>query len=134
VPEVQDFVPIEEDFEEAGSALVSGGSSWLTDSAAQALSGAQGVTVEFGDPRMIDRSVVVPVRWAARKGPFTSLDADLRLEPMPSRQSHLSLAGTYEESPNGHDAITDQHLTETSVRRFLVEVAATLERRRSANR
>jgi hypothetical protein len=128
VPDVQDFVPIDEDFEQAGSALVSGGSAWLTESAAHALDGSQDVTIEFGDARMIDRSVVVPVRWSVRKGPFTTLDAALRLEPMPARHSHLSLAGRYEVSPNGHDALTEQHLTETSVRRFLVEVAATLER------
>jgi hypothetical protein len=131
VPDVQDFVPIDEDFEEAGSALVSGGRGWLTESAEHALASSQDVIIEIGDARMIDRSVVVPVRWAVRKGPFTTLDADLRLEPMPSRQSHLSLSGTYEVSPNGHDVLTDQHLIEASVRRFLVEVAATLERSRT---
>jgi hypothetical protein len=133
VPDVQDFVPIDENFEAAGSALVSGGSAWLTEAASHALAGSQDVSVEFGDARLIDRSVVVPVRWAVRKGPFRTLDADLRLEPMPARHSHLSLSGSYEESANGNDAVTDEHLTEASVRRFLVEVAATLERGRPGN-
>jgi hypothetical protein len=134
VPDVQDFVPIDEDFEEAGTALVSGGSVWLTQSAAHALAESQDVIVEFGDARMIDRRVVVPVRWTVSKGPFTTLDADLRLEPMPAHHSYLSLTGTYEVAANGHDALTDQHLTETSVRRFLVEVAAALERGRRVSR
>jgi hypothetical protein len=128
VPNVHDFVPIDEGFERAGSVLVSGGGSWLTESAAHALGDADDVAVEFGDARMIERSVVVPVRWVARSGPFTTLNAHLRLEPMPTRQSHLSLSGTYELSSNGVDQVTHEHLTESCVRRFLVEVAAALER------
>lgn len=126
--EVRDFVPLDEDFEEAGGTLVSRGSSWLSEPAAVALAGSDGVAVEFGEARMIERCVVVSVRWAARKGPFTTLAADLRLEPMPTRHSHLSFSGTYEASTNGKDAVTDQHLTESCVRRFLVGVAVALER------
>ncbi|MDQ6854987.1 MAG: hypothetical protein M3046_15080 [Actinomycetota bacterium] len=130
MPNVHDFVPIDEGFEEAGSVLVSNGSAWLTEPAAAALA-ASDVAVEFGDARMIERSVVIPVRWVAGKGPFTTLDADLRLEPMPTQHSHLSLTGTYQASVNGHDVLTEQHLTESLVRSFLVGVAATLERGRT---
>jgi hypothetical protein len=128
VPPVHDFVPIEEGFEEAGSVLVADGRSFLTELATHALAGSKDVAIEVGDARMIERSLVVPVRWVASSGPFKTLDADLCLEPMPTRQAHLSFTGTYEESPNGNDATTDQHLTESYVRRFLVEVAAALER------
>jgi hypothetical protein len=126
VPDVQDFVPLDEGFEAAGRVLVSNGSGWLTEPAAAALAAAD-VDVEFGDARMIDRSVVIPVRWVAGKGPFTTLEADLRLEPMPTQQSHLSFTGTYQVSLNGHDVVTEHHLTESLVRRFLVAVAAALE-------
>jgi hypothetical protein len=128
MPAVHDFAPIDEGFEQAGSALVSDGSSWLTEFATLALTGSERIAVEVGDARMIERSVVVPVRWAADSGPFRTLDADLRLDPMPTRHSHLSFSGSYEISPNGNDEITDRHLTESAVRRFMVEVAARLER------
>lgn len=126
MPDVQDFVPVDEGFEEAGRVLVSEGSDWLTEPAADVLA-ESGIAVEFGDARMIERSVVIPVRWVAGKGPFTTLEADLRLEPMPTRHSHLSFTGTYQVSLNGHDALTEHHFTESLVRRFLVEVAAALE-------
>lgn len=129
VPDVQDFVPLDEGFEEVGRILVSEGSGWLTKPAAEALAAAD-VDVEFGDARMIERSVVIPVRWVAGKGPFTTLEADLRLEPMPTQRSHLSFTGTYQVSLNGHDGVTEQHLTESLVRRFLVRVAAALKRGR----
>jgi hypothetical protein len=128
VPDVQDFVPIEEAFEEAGYVLVSDGSAWLTEPAAVALGGSADVAVEFGDARMIERSVVIPLRWAAGTGPFKTLEADLRLEPMPTRHAHLSFIGSYQVSRNGRDVVTEQHLTESLVRSFLVGVAAALER------
>jgi len=130
VPDFQDFVPIDEAFEQAGRVLVSEGSSWLKEPATDALA-ASDVAVEFGDPRMIERSVVIPVRWVAGNGPFTTLEADLRLEPMPTQHSHLSLSGTYQVSLNGHDVRTEHHLTESLVRHFLVGVAAALERGRA---
>lgn len=108
--------------------LVSDGGAWLTDLAAGALSGSGRVAVEVGDARLIERSVVVPVRWSAANGPFKTLDADLRLDPMPTQHSHLSFSGSYEASSNGNDDITDQHLTESAVRRFMVDVAGVLER------
>jgi hypothetical protein len=131
VPDFQDFVPIDEAFEHAGRVLVSEGSGWLTEPAAVALAASADVAVDFGDPRMIERSVVIPVRWVVGTGPFTTLDASLRLEPMPTQQSHLSLTGTYQVSIDGHDVLTEQHLTETLVRSFLVGVATALERGRT---
>jgi hypothetical protein len=128
VPEVHDFFPVDEGFEQAGSVLVSDGSAWLTKLASVALVGSERIAVEFGDARMIQRSVVVPVRWSADNGPFRTLDGDLRLDPMPTRHSHLSFSGSYEVSPNGNDETTDQYLTESAVRRFMTEVAAALER------
>lgn len=128
MPQVHDFVPVDEGFEQAGKVLIADGSAWLNEPAETALAGSEKVAVEFGDARMIERSVVVPVRWSADNGPFRTLDANLRLDPMPTQQSHLSFSGSYEASPNGHDEITDQHLTESAVRRFMVEVAAVLER------
>ena len=127
VPEVHDFFPVDEGFEQAGSVLVSDGSAWLTKLASVALVGSERIAVEFGDARMIERSVVVPVRWSADNGPFRTLDGDMRLDPMPTRHSHLSFSGSYEVSPNGNDETTDQYLTESAVRRFMTEVAAVLE-------
>jgi hypothetical protein len=50
---------------------------------------------------------------------------------MPTQHSHLSLTGTYQVSIDGHDVLTEQHLTETLVRSFLVGVATALERGRT---
>lgn len=127
MPAVHDFVPIDEGFEKAGTVLVSDGGSWLSEHAQAALGASERVAVEVEDARMIERSVVVRVHWSTGSGPFTTLDADVRLEPMPTQQAHLSLSGTYEVSPNGHDQATHQHLTESFVRRFLADVAAALE-------
>jgi hypothetical protein len=131
VPDVQDFVPIEEDFQRAGTVLVEDFGSWLTEPAAEALDGTNEVAVEFGAARLIERCVHVPLHWTVGTGPFVTLDAELCLEPMPWMRSHLSLSGTYEAlstDGSGHDAVTEQHLTESRVRCFLVGVAATLER------
>jgi hypothetical protein len=127
VPEIHDFVPLHEGFEQAGSVLVSDGTEWLAKLASVALSGSDRVAVEFGDARMIERSVVVPVRWSADNGPFRTLDGDLRLDPMPTRHAHLTFSASYEVSPNGNDETTARYLTESTVRRFMIEVAAVLE-------
>ena len=127
MPSVHDFVPIDEGFEKAGTVLVSEGGSWLSDHAQAALGASERVAVEVEDARMIERSVVVRVHWFTGSGPFVTLDADVRLDPMPTQHAHLSFSGTYELSSNGHDQTTEQHLTESCVRRFLVEVAAALE-------
>jgi hypothetical protein len=126
VPEVHDFYPVDEGFEQAGSVLVSDG-GWLTKLASLALAESDRVAVEVGDARMIERSVVVPLRWSADDGPFRTLDGDLRLDPMPTQHSHLTFSGSYEVSPNENDQTTDQYLIESAVRRFMVEVAAVLE-------
>jgi hypothetical protein len=127
VPAVHDFVPIDEGFEKAGSVLVSNGGSWLSEYAQAALDASERVAVEVEDARMIERSVVVRVHWSTGSGPFITLDADVRLDPMPTEHAHLSFSGTYEMSPNGHDQTTEQHLTESCVRRFMADVAAALE-------
>jgi hypothetical protein len=127
VPGVHDFVPIDKGFEKAGRVLISDGSAWLTGRAEVALGTSERVAVEVEDARMIERSVVVRVHWSTASGPFATLDADVRLDPMPTHHAHLSLSGTYEVSRNGHDQTTEQHLTESCVRRFLVDVAAALE-------
>ena len=130
---VDDFVPIEEHFEQAGSVFISDGGSWLTEPAAVALAGSDGVTIAFGEPRLIGRALVVALHWAAASGPCSTLDADLRLEPMPAARSHLRLSGLYQMSSaeaDGNDATTGHHLTESCVRCFLVGVAVTLERAR----
>jgi hypothetical protein len=127
VPAVHDFVPIDEGFERAGTVLVSDGGSWLSKYAQAALRTSERVAVEVEDARMIERSVVVRVHWSTGSGPFITLDGDVRLDPMPTEHAHLSFSGTYELSSNGHDQTTEQHLTESFVRRFLVDVAAALE-------
>jgi hypothetical protein len=127
VPAVHDFVPIDEGFEKAGTVLISDGGSWLSEHAQAALGSSERVAVEVEDARMIERSVVVRVHWSTGSGPFTTLDADVRLDPMPTQHAHLSFSGTYEASLNGHDQTTERHLTESCVRRFLADVAAALK-------
>jgi hypothetical protein len=131
MPLVQDFVPVAERFDQAGLALVSGRASWLEELAAVAVAPAELASVEFGEPRSVAHAVIVPLHWVADDGPFTTLEADLRLEPVPPQGSHLGFSGTYETPSPGDgkgDARTRQHRTEAFVRGFIAAVAATLER------
>jgi hypothetical protein len=128
---VQDFVAVSERSEQAGMVLVAGRVSWLADLAAAAVAPAELLSVEFGAPRSVEHALIVPLHWEAEAAPFTTLDADLRLEPEPRGRSHLGFSGTYETSSNGArsgDAITSQRYIEGCVRRFITAVAATLER------
>ena len=124
---VQDFVPVLERSEQAGMVLVAGRASWLADLAAAAVAPAELVSVEFGAPRSVEHALIVPLHWEAEAGPFTTLDADLRLEPVPRGGSHLGFSGTYETSSNGAES-THQRSIEACVHRFITAVAATLER------
>jgi hypothetical protein len=131
MPLVQDFVPVSERFEQAGLVLVSGRASWLADVAAAAVDPADLVSVEFGPARTVEHALIVPLRWETHDGCFTTLDADLRLEPVHPQGSHLTFSGTYEFPSPGmgsSEAVTQRDLTEASVRRFITTVAATLER------
>jgi hypothetical protein len=104
---------------------------WLRDLAAACVAPAELGTAEFGAPRSVEHALIVPLHWESNDGPFTTLDADLRLEPVPPGGSHLGFSGTYELPPptaSSRDAVTRQHLVEACVRRFIGAVAATLER------
>lgn len=131
MPLVQDFVPVAERFEQAGMVLVAGRVSWLDDLAAAAVAPAELTTAEFGAPRSVEHALIVPLHWESENGPFTTLDADLRLEPVRPGGSHLGFSGTYEHPSPGassREAVNRQHLVEACVRRFIGAVAATLER------
>lgn len=131
MPLVQDFVPVSERFDQAGMALVSGRGSWITSHARAGFAPAEVTSLELGTARSLDHVVIVPLRMTVEGGAFTRLDGDLRLEPVPPETSHLSLSGTYEMEATGggaRDALNRQRLTEEAVRRFLVAMAATLER------
>jgi hypothetical protein len=131
MPLVQDFVPVAERFEQAGMLLVAGRTSWLAELAAAAVAPDELVAVEFGEPRSVEHALIAPLHWEIETGPFISLDADLRLEPVPRGDSHLGLSGTYEMPSPGagsRDAISRQRLVEAYVHRFITGVAATLER------
>jgi hypothetical protein len=128
---VQDFVPVSERFEQAGMTLVAGRAAWLSDVAAAAVAPAELSTVEFGAPRSVEHALIVPLHWESENGPFVTLDADLRLEPVPPGRSHLGFSGAYElPSPGagGREALNRQHDVEACVRRFITAVATTLER------
>lgn len=128
---VQDFVPVSERSEQAGMVLVAGRASWLADLAAAAVAPAELVSVEFGAPRSVEHALIVPLHWEAESGPFMTLDADLRLEPVPPGRSHLGFSGTYEipkSDGTSREAITEHRSVEACIRRFITAVAATLER------
>lgn len=131
MPLVQDFVPVAERFEQAGMVLVAGQVSWLGDLAAASAAPAELGAAEFGAARSVEHALILPLHWESENGPFTVLDADLRLEPVPPGGSHLGFSGTYEAPSSGassRDAVTRQHLVEACVRRFIGAVAVALER------
>jgi hypothetical protein len=131
MPLVQDFAPVSERFEQAGMVLVTGRVSWLDELAGAAVAPSDLDAAEFGAARSVEHALIVPLRWESRNGPFRTLDADLRLEPVPPNGSHLGFSGTYELPVSGaspRDAIGGRHLVEACVRRFIGAVAATLER------
>jgi hypothetical protein len=128
---VQDFVPVAERFEQAGMVLVAGRTFWLAEVAAAAVAPDELVAVEFGEPRSVEHALIAPLHWETETGPFTTLDADLRLEPVPPGGSHLGFSGTYEMPSRGassRDAVRSRRLIEACVHRFITGVAATLER------
>jgi hypothetical protein len=131
MPLVQDFVPVAERFEQAGMLLVAGRASWLAEAAAAAVAPDELVAVEFGAPRSVEHALIAPLHWETETGPFTTLDADLRLEPVPPGGSHLGFSGTYEMPSPGassRDVVSRRRLIEACVHRFITGVAATLER------
>ena len=131
MPLVQDFVPVAERFEQAGMLLVAGRASWLADLAAAAVAPDELVAVEFGEPRSVEHALIAPLHWETTTGPFTILDADLRLEPVPRGGSRLGFSGTYEMPSNGtssRSGVSRQPSVEVCVHRFITAVAATLER------
>ena len=131
MPLVQDFVPVAERFEQAGMLLVAGRASWLAEVAATAVAPADLVAVEFGAPRSVEHALIAPLHWETKDGPFSTLDADLRLEQVPRGGSHLGFSGTYEMPSPGassRDAASRRGLIEACVHRFITGVAATLER------
>src|SRR6266545_1644381 len=131
MPLVQDFVPVAERFEQAGMLLVSGRASWLAEVATAAVAPSELVAVEFGEPRSVEHALIAPLHWETETGPFTSIDADLRLEPVPRGGSHLGFSGTYEMPSDGasrRSAVSGQRLVEVCVHRFVTAVVATLER------
>src|SRR5262249_15975166 len=118
-------------FEQAGMVLVAGRVSWLGDVAAAAVAPAELCEAEFGAPRSVEHALIVPLHWESESGPFRTLDADLRLEPVPPARSHLGFSGTYElPSPgtSSRDAVTRQHLVEACVPRFIGPGAPETER------
>ena len=131
VPFVQDAVPVDEEFVQASVVLIGGGIGWLGGPSTVAFDGSDGVEVEFQARRTTERGdVVIGLRWATNRGPFETLDADLRLEPMRPSRSQLSLSGSYDASSRGADGVDYSHeRTERYVRRFLAGVADTLEQR-----
>jgi hypothetical protein len=131
MPLVQDFVPVAERFEQAGMLLVSGRASWLAQLAAAAVAPDELVAVEFGAPRSVEHALIAPLHWETETGPFTTLDADLRLEPVPPAGSLLGFSGTYEKISPGagsRDTLSKQRVVEVWVHRFITGVAETLER------
>jgi hypothetical protein len=131
MPLVQDFVSVGERFEQAGILLVAGRASWLAEVAAAAVAPDELVSAEFGAPRSVEHALIVPLHWETATGAFTTLDADIRLEPVAPAGSHLGFSGTYEMSSPGassRDAVARQRLVEACVRRFATAVAAALER------
>jgi hypothetical protein len=131
MPLVQDFVPVSERFEQAGMVLVAGRASWLADLTAAAVAPAELVAVEFGEPRSVEHALIAPLHWETEAGPFTVLDADVRLEPVPHGGSHLGFSGTYEMPSPGAGSggtLTRQRVVEVCVHRFVTGVAAALER------
>ena len=131
MPLVQDFVPVAERFEQAGMLLVSGRVSWLAELAAAAVAPDELVAIEFGAARSVEHALIAPLHWETETGPFTILDADVRLEPVPPAGSHLGFSGMYETASPGasrRQPVTRQRLVEVCVHRFVTAVAATLER------
>ena len=111
--------------------LVAGRMSWLGELAAASVTPAELSAAEVGAARSVEHALIVPLHWESENGPFRTLDADLRLEPVPPSGSHMSFSGTYElPSPgtSSRDAVNRQHLVEACVRRFIGAVAAALER------
>jgi hypothetical protein len=123
MPLVHDFVPMDTASENVVGLLLAGDRADVV----RRLDGASdsgGPAVEVGPPRFREDILVIPMRFTGGAAPFDSLDGDLRVEPVGSEHTHLSLVGSYEVSlVSRSEARVRQRLTESWARDFLTRVS-----------
>jgi hypothetical protein len=131
---LDDFVPIERSLVVANGWLISHRAE-LAEEAAD-LARRDGSEIVLGAPRTRPDSVVFPFRWlASGTSPFHLLEGDLATGALGSDVTHLRLSATCDLAVPRPGRRSEQQeterRTERDVRRFLVELAAVVERRTS---
>jgi hypothetical protein len=130
MPLVQDFMPLHVGFDAGLTHLLSRaldeepiprlGLDRLVDARVDTL----------GPARFHDEVLVVPLVFVGDGAPFDRLEADLRLQRVADRRSHLTLIGSYATSAlSRREGIVRHLLTESWARALLTNLASSLERR-----
>jgi len=94
------------------------------------------VTVHLGDPVPMTTKTVIPLRWAAARGPglFPSLDADLEVSPLGPSTTHLAISARYVPPLGALGRMVDRailfRVAEATLKDFLDRVGQTLSSQR----
>jgi hypothetical protein len=128
---ISDFVHLSRPFDEMASKLLDPEGEWLKTAA---LSAAwQRFTLTAGEARPSGSSVIVPITWEPRSFDrlLPMLDGDIELSGLGDGHCRLAVSGRY-GVPLHHvgfamDRLAMHRVAETAVRRFLRDLAETLE-------
>jgi hypothetical protein len=128
---ISDFVHLERSFDQAAAKLLDPATEWYAT--AQRSAKWQRFSVTAGDARRSGSSVIVPMRWEPQSFErlLPMLDADIELSGLDEGHCRLAISGRY-GVPLAQIGVTIDRLAmhrvaETAVRRFLLELAETLE-------
>lgn len=128
---VSDFVHLDRPFERVAGRLFDPEGEWLHT--AHRSAGWQRFNLTLEEPRYSGRSVVVPMRWEPRnlERLLPTLEADVELSDIGIDRCRLSLSGRYRVPLAQFGIVVDRlamhGVAEAAVRRFLSDVAETLE-------
>jgi len=128
---INDFVHLDRAFDQVSPLLSDREGRWRD--VAHRSAAHQRFEVLIGEPRHNDTGVIVPVRWepVAFERLLPVLDADLELVSLGEGHSRLSMSGRYQvplaQLGMTLDRLAMHRVAELSVRRFLSEIAETLE-------
>ena len=130
---ISDFVHLHRPFDRVAAKLLDRDSGWLAT--AERSASRQRFSVTTGAPRRSGSSVIVPMRWEPQnlEHLLPVLEADIDLSALDDGQCRLSISGRY-GVPLAQlgvgialDRLGMHRVAEMSVRRFLSEIAETLE-------
>jgi len=128
---ISDFAHLDRAFDEVAALLLDPEAAWLT--AAELSASWQRFSLTAGEARRSGSCVIVPVRWEPQslERLLPILEADIELSGLGDGHSRLSMNGRYgvpfAQLGVAIDRLAMHRVAEMAVRRFLSDLAGTLE-------